>query len=394
MGLRLRPPVSADEARNALDEARARHGELKQQLEAARVAGFLPAEVDAGALNAWLLTVRTRQAAATLATRASAPSSPPQLSRGVSARSSGHDDVEAVQHILEEVERSEGIRIVHAGYAPSSRTLGTQHDCSDHDVHVIFVLHRSAYFGLHEPMHKFRRSFPAEGNMAQVDVSGWEVRHACRLLAQSNPSVLHMLFAPVEFKATQWTNRLREASSHSVDISALALAWWKHGRQNFLDFIKKREEPIRKKYVHVIRPLLCLQWMLRARTFVHDVESRTNQGVGVELPPAHMLDLCRGVAERSGLSRDEAAQIEDLVARRDWLPCPLPPEQSLNALVERLLHDGQAMLAERGVSVSARAFPQDVSDVESRAAQWHRLCVALVDDMSAFSLEGSKPCRS
>jgi len=384
MGLRLRPPRSGDEARTILEEAKAKFHELGKGLDEARVEKALPAEVNAGELADWLHSVRARQAAAAAKALPSAGSAPLKLTRSVSSRSTGHDDREAIAQLLDEVEKEEGIRIVHAGYAPSSRTLGTSHEGSDHDVHVIFALPRSAYFGLHEPMQKFRRSFPATGYLSQVDISGWEVRHACRMLAQSNPSTLHVLHSPVEFATTRWSQRLRCTARQMLNKPALALAWWKHGRQNYQDFIKRKEEPIRKKYVHVLRPLLCLKWLLQL-----DWEASA-EGASDFFPPAPLLDLARSLTAESsskgGLSEADLASIEDLAAQPERLPLALPREPPLDELIEGLLGSTEQQLADRGVATAGRA---PLSNGSERA--WHELCVAIVEEMSAFATERELP---
>lgn len=367
MGLRLRPPASREEAQSALDSCTARLKELGEKAKAVCAAGSLPVEVDAAALSEWLQGVRASQAASTWASTRKVAS----LTRSASTRSSGHDEFDAIVGILEEVERTEGIRIAHAAYAPSSRTLGTCHEKSDHDVHVLFVLQRSAYFGLEEPLQKFRRSFPATEDMCQVDVSGWEVRHASRLLMQSNPSALHMLFSPVQFKTTRWTRELQDMAIESLNYSALALAWWKHGRQNYQDFISRREAPVRKKYVHVLRPLLCIQWLLLTEP-------------DGKLPPAVLLDLAHEVAATGALDAADLSCVEALVGQRDLLPRMLPKDKALDQLVQKLLQGGQALLQARGVSTSGRSPLQEDAAASSK---WNSLCVQLIEDLSSFTLE-------
>lgn len=380
MNLRLWPPRSCDEARTILDEAKANYSKLGDELDASRASGALPEEVDADKLAEWLRSIRERQAAATVLKEVQGKS-PLKLARSVSTRSSGHDDVGAITHILEGLERTEGIRILHAGYAPSSRTLGTEHRDSDHDVHVIFVLHRSAYFGLNEPIQKFRRSFPATGDVSQVDVSGWEVRHACRMLAQSNPSVLHLLHSPIRFRVTRWTEQLQEVARQTLDKSALALAWVNHGRQNYQEFIKRRDEPIRKKYVHVLRPLLCMKWLHEKdwRAHVHCDDTS-------DFPPAPLLDLAREVASSGVLSESELHCVEALVAQRDELPLPLPRDSTLDALIESLLQSCLGDLAKRNASTSGNP-PMDDAPTHKRRERWNSLCIEIIKEMSAFALE-------
>lgn len=367
MELRLRPPASAHVARRCLEEAEKSRAELSDKLDAARASGALPGEVDVGALVAWMHCVRARQAVNAMA---SAPQETLALKRTQSV-----DDLAAIRAILTEIEQAEGIRIVYAGYAASSRTLGTTHHGSDHDVKLVFVLRRSEYFGLREPARTFSRSFPAAGGMAQVDVSGWEARHACKLFAQSNPTILHVLYSPVVFVTSQWTQKLQAAAKDTTDWQKLTFAWLQHGRQNFQTYIRSVKRPIRKKYVHVLRPLLCIEW-LRGQSDC--------QG----WPPAPLLELAQEVSNQGGLSATELEAVESLTTQREELPQSLPHNSELDTLVERLI------AASPSEGLPQRRMGDAMED--ARLARWHDLCVSMVEDMSTSDAgnEGIKPASA
>jgi predicted nucleotidyltransferase len=253
------------------------------------------------------------------------------------------------------------------------------HQGSDHDVHVIFVLRRSEYFGMHEPMQKFSRSYPPTGDMAQVDISGWEARHACRLLSEGNPSVLHVLHSPVEFKTTCWTQLLRETVNRTLNRQLLALAWWKHGRQNFLEYIQRKEEPIRKKYVHVLRPLLSLKWLLQ-RNAQGTCCTNANKDRMV-LPPSGLLDLAQEVHRDGQISNDEFSAVETLISQKDKLPVALPRDRTLDELVKRLTSNSEKQLREWGVPTHSR-LPTDAAVAEACSSQWNQVCADMVEKMT------------
>eukprot|EP00931_Biecheleriopsis_adriatica_P008374 TRINITY_DN109574_c0_g1_i1.p1 TRINITY_DN109574_c0_g1~~TRINITY_DN109574_c0_g1_i1.p1 ORF type:complete len:899 (-),score=158.64 TRINITY_DN109574_c0_g1_i1:147-2444(-) len=383
MGLRLQPPQSSDEASTILEAARAQYSELGKALDTMRESSTscLPAEVDEVALAEWLRGVRVRQAGSVKGLVQEQPPTTlhaPTLSRSISTRSAGHSDVEAITAILDEIEKTEGIRIVHAGYAPSSRTLGTMHENSDHDVHIIYTLRRSAYFGLNEPMQKFSCSYPPAGDMTQVDVSGWEVRHACRMLAQGNPSVLHVLHSPVEFRATKWTQLLRDTAAQTLDRSQLALAWWQHGRQNYREYILRKEKAVRKKYVHVMRPLLCMQWLLSR----HGAKQSHQESPRIGMPPSCLLDLAQEVFHDGNLSDTEIKAVADLVAEKDKLPLSLPKDRKLDDLIQRLLQSGEQELDGCNALRKGRAT-HDTPLAEAHNSQWNCLCVSIIEQMSS-----------
>jgi len=384
MNLRLSPPSCASEALAAVDAANMELETLGVRLKAVSVSGELPAEVDAGFLVAWLQSVRVRHVAgATVAATAltevtavsdggplsvpggrtaSAPSTSPMLHRSRSI-----SDEDAIEAILCEIEQEEGFRIVHAGYSHSSRTLGTAHAGSDHDVKLIFVLPRSVYFGLRRGPQTFARSFEAVEGMAPVEVSGWEARHACRLLMDSNPAVLAMLHSPVVFKTTRWASTLMSLATETMDIDMLLSAWRWHGLKTFQNFIADDESPIRKRYVHALRPLLCHTWM-------------RSQPKG-KWPPHLLLDLACGVAEAVGLSSRDMEAVRALVANSENLSRPLPHVTELDALIKRLLADTKEKPGSVFITTSGESEKQHSrGEVES---QWHALCAAIVDDLSS-----------
>jgi len=267
------------------------------------------------------------------------------------------------------MEDAQNIRIVHAGYAPSSRTLGTTHDGSDHDVKCIFVLRRSEYFGLRAPAKTFKRTFCASAGMAEVEISGWEARHACKLLSEGNPTVIHVLQSPVEFKTSSWVPALRATVLETLDWHKLATAWRQHAKENFRTYIVKVERPIRKKYVHVLRPLLCLAWV-RNRCREIPIAAVDRQSFASSLPPAEMLRLAECVAVSSATGKADLEVIRRLVESPAELPCALPHVEELDALINRLLSDE--------LDDTLRASPK------ADDAKWHVLCASMICDMSDF----------
>lgn len=368
MELRVRPPSTLADAQARLVEANKKYDELGKTFDDVIHAGTLPQEVDADLLIEWLRSVRDREAAklmlnSTSPAIGSALSSPAALRR---TRSSG--DNEAITAMLAEIEEAEGIHIVHAGYAASSRTLGTTHQGSDHDVKFIFVLRRSAYFGIKPVVPTFSRSFPAAAGMAQVDINGWEARHACKLVRNGNPAVLSVLHSPVEFRTSRWAAALREAVDEVSDLRKLALAWRKHGEENFQSYIEKKDAPIRKKYVHVLRPLLCLAWLRCS------IEKNGGRLAG-DWPPALLLDLASEVAEAGMISAAEMELVTTLVTKSEDLSRALPHVPDLDTFIRRLINseDGNLPFNNAG---SLQAAAGD--------ATLHELCAAMIEDMSSY----------
>merc|ERR1712062_13462 len=197
-----------------------------------------------------------------------------------------------------------------------------------HDVKFIFALQRTKYLGLQPPATALKRTFPAGGGLTEVEVSGWEARHACRMLADGNPTVLHVLHSPIIFKTTLWANELRSLANQVLNKPKLAVAWANHGQKNYRKYITCLDMPIRKRYVHALRPLLCLAWLRRHSS------SRPPAEASEAWPPADMLDMSSQVALKAGLSDAELETITALVSQRELLPCALARVPDLEVLIE------------------------------------------------------------
>lgn len=367
MTLRHSPPSCASEALAVVDAAQMELKTLGDRLNAVSERGELPAEVDAAFLIEWLQSVRIRQAAGTAEATTAVAEVTAVPSAPVLHRSRSISDKIAIEAILSEIEEEEGFRILHAGYSHSSRTLGTAHAGSDHDVKVIFVLSRSDYFGLSRGPQTFARSLEAVEGMAPIEVSGWEARHACRLLMDGNPAVLAMLHSPVVFKTTCWAPAVLSLATETMDVGKLLLAWRSHGQKNYQNYIVDNDMPIRKRYIHVLRALLCNAWM-------------RNQPKG-KWPPHLFLDLASEVAEAGGISSDNMEAVRALVANPEDLPRTLPHVSELGALIRRLLANTEGKPRNALITTSRESQKQNSrGEVE---AQWHALCAAMVNDLSS-----------
>ncbi|CAE8612107.1 unnamed protein product [Polarella glacialis] len=359
--LRLQRPQSVAEVKQLLADAESQRAALAAELHAATEAKHLPAEVEAKPLLAWLRSVRARSAKAKSGTDAPSAGPPADLvARPAAAkliRTRSEDAVEAIRALLGEVEVAEGIRIVVAGYTTSSRVLGTAHTASDHDIKCIFVHPRSHYFGLRPLSRTFKHQFPGAAAGADVEISGWDAQHALQMLADNNPSVLGMLLSPLSLVGRDWSERLLEAAAASLNRRSLMIHWFSHGRQNYESSIKSRETPLRKRYVHVVRPLLCVAWTRRSRT----------PGSGL-WPPLLVSDLVAQTASLGAISAEEAdAVARFLLANLEDLPRALPRVPELDALVQRLLQDERPPAADEWEAVPPEA-----------AENWDRLCIELI----------------
>ena len=164
----------------------------------------------------------------------------------------------------------------------SSRTFGWDHVGSDSDVTALFCHPLSRYLSIRPPATAMRLSTKGGsgdegcgGSCQDVDVRGMEVRHAFELLVASNPSLLEAFCSPIVYRQVPHgegggelelcrPRAIRTAIGEHYDRAALVQSWTNHAKYNYGAYIKRRQggeqalkEP-RNKYLHCIRPLLCI----------------------------------------------------------------------------------------------------------------------------------------
>lgn len=173
----------------------------------------------------------------------------------------------AVLDALAAIEREHAVRIVYACES-GSRGWGFSSADSDYDARFVYVHERDWYLTVNEltgPNQPQRDviELPIEHDL---DVSGWDLRKALRLLSKSNPTLLEWVRSPVVY---------REDPALSPGLRRLAeqfyspVAAWHHYLSLALGTFRGHlgGEAIRtKKYLYVLRPVLACQWIERERT--------------------------------------------------------------------------------------------------------------------------------
>lgn len=195
------------------------------------------------------------------------------------------------QRIEEELRRIEAERDVRIIYAveSGSRAWGFASPDSDYDVRYIYVRRPEAYVTVNEPRDTI------EGPLDDVlDFSGWDLRKALFLLRKTNPSLMEWAWSPVVYRESPvWAHFKREIPAYfSIKAElhhylSMAHTDWK--------LIAPAEKPRIKRYMYMLRALLCAQWLERFGT----------------MPPVAFSELCDGIL-------DEALRpvVEDLLARK------------------------------------------------------------------------------
>lgn len=202
-----------------------------------------------------------------------------------------NDVFQRVANALAQVEAERHVRVLFACES-GSRAWGFASRDSDYDVRFVYVHSRDWYLSVED-----RRDVIEQPISDDLDVSGWDLRKALRLLRKSNPPLLEWLKSPVVY---------RQDRAFVAEFSALASEFYSPRRcfahylhmafGNWRDYLRNREMVSFKKYLYVFRPLLACRWIERRRGQV----------------PMLFAQLVENVLEEA----DVRCALDDLVARK------------------------------------------------------------------------------
>ena len=174
-------------------------------------------------------------------------------------------ELSTVDRIADTLDRIANEQSVELHYAceSGSRAWGFASDDSDFDVRFIFVRPVEEYLTL-----KPRRDVIELPIIDDLDVNGWDIFKACRLLQKSNPPLLEWLGSPtVYIENTGIAQQLRDQAREHFSARACCEHYLSMAQAVYETYVNDREVVIRKKYLYVLRPLACIRLMLTHDTF-------------------------------------------------------------------------------------------------------------------------------
>ena len=160
---------------------------------------------------------------------------------------------------LQQIEIQENIRILHA-VESGSRAWGFASPDSDFDVRFIYVRPRDYYLKLERTRDVLE--FPIND---LLDINGWDLQKALRLLHRSNPTLLEWFHSPVVYKETDFSHEFIPLMQNYFSSKRGLYHYLSMADGNYREYL--RGEMVRaKKYFYVLRPLLACRWILRTNT--------------------------------------------------------------------------------------------------------------------------------
>ncbi|MBQ3009954.1 MAG: nucleotidyltransferase domain-containing protein [Oscillospiraceae bacterium] len=160
---------------------------------------------------------------------------------------------------LQEIQQKENVRILHC-VESGSRAWGFASPDSDYDVRFIYVRPLKYYLRLEKTRDVIEWQLDDT-----LDINGWDLQKALRLLHSSNPTLFEWNSAPIVYHTTEeWTSL-----SPIIDKAFRKKVGLHHylstAKKNYKEYLTEDSVKL-KKYFYVLRPILACRWILEKQT--------------------------------------------------------------------------------------------------------------------------------
>ncbi len=156
---------------------------------------------------------------------------------------------------LAEIEATENIRIVYACES-GSRAWGFPSQDSDYDVRHIYIRPVEWYLSIDE-----KKDVLETPIIDQLDISGWDIKKALKLLRKTNPPLLEWLGSPIVYlERGSVVDQMRQIAKDYYSPSACLFHYLHMARGNYRDYLQGDTVWV-KKYFYVLRPILAMNWI-------------------------------------------------------------------------------------------------------------------------------------
>lgn len=158
---------------------------------------------------------------------------------------------------LDRIAREEGVRILLA-VESGSRAWGFHSPDSDYDVRFLYARPVSNYLALQPVRDVIERPIDAD----DLDVGGWDLSKALKLVSRGNAVVSEWLSSPIVYAEDPAFRPLFEPLARDwQNLHGDVAHYYGLARRQWGGFIEGRAEVRLKKYFYVIRPAVTLHWL-------------------------------------------------------------------------------------------------------------------------------------
>lgn len=167
--------------------------------------------------------------------------------------------IQIIQKKLSEIEQKENIRIIHC-VESGSRAWGFASPDSDYDVRFIYVRQKEYYLRLDKTRDVIEWQLDNT-----LDINGWDIQKALRLLYNSNPTLFEWNSSPIVYKTTDEWRMVSDMIHHYFLKKSGLYHYLNTAKSNYREYLRGYTVRL-KKYFYVLRPLLACKWILAEQT--------------------------------------------------------------------------------------------------------------------------------
>lgn len=167
--------------------------------------------------------------------------------------------LEQIKFELFEIERRENVRILRA-VESGSRAWGFASPDSDFDVRFIYVRPSEFYLRLGKT-----RDVIEWKQDDVLDINGWDLQKALRLLQKSNPTLFEWASSPLVYHTTTEWDKISAIFPNYFLSKPGVYHYLSMAEGNYREYLKGEMVRV-KKYLYVLRPILAAKWILNKGT--------------------------------------------------------------------------------------------------------------------------------
>lgn len=167
---------------------------------------------------------------------------------------------ERIKSELNRIEVEENVKIIYACES-GSRAWGFPSLDSDYDVRFIYIHPIEWYLSISDKRDVLER--PINDSL---DISGWDMRKALKLLRKSNPPLFEWLQSPIVYiENRSAVEKVRQFMNSSFSARSCMHHYLSMAKGNFREYLQG--DFVRaKKYFYVLRPVLACKWIEQKNT--------------------------------------------------------------------------------------------------------------------------------
>ncbi len=192
-----------------------------------------------------------------------------------------------IQIKLHELEQIHKIRILFACES-GSRAWGFPSSDSDYDVRFIYVHPKAWYLSIHEMRDVIELPVNKE-----LDINGWDLRKALRLLSKHNAVLFEWMQSPIVYSVkTGFLESFKEVADACFSPIAALHHYLSSAKKHYSEFINTETVKL-KRYFYCLRSTLAGMWIVKYKT----------------IPPMELSKLFSVIEEKQALVK----KIQELI---------------------------------------------------------------------------------